>query len=78
MSEYRGRKVGTKMIEVKEKNIGKRRRERGGSLENIEEMLKRKKESVEERVEEETAFKTSKKTPRSPEKEKGEERGELE
>lgn len=52
MSGYRRRRVSTKVIEVKEKDMGVRRRERGGSLGNIEEMLKRKRENVEERGEE--------------------------
>lgn len=50
--------------------MGGKRRERGGSLGNIEKMLKRKREMVEGEV-----FKVSRKTLRSPSKGKGSEGG---
>lgn len=63
-----------RMLELKEKDMGGKRRERGGSLGNIEEMLKRKREMVEE-TEEGEIFKVNRKTLRLPGKGKGSEGG---
>lgn len=49
----------------------------GGSLGNIEEMMKRKRENVEDTAGEKGIFRISKKILRSPNKEEDGERGEL-
>lgn len=64
------------MLGLREKDIGGRRREKGGSLGNLEEMFKRKRKSGEETTGEEV-FRSSKKTLRSPGKGEGGEREEI-
>lgn len=70
-------KENRKMLRMFKETDRREEKGEGGSLGNIEEMMKRKRENVEDTAGEKGIFRISKKILRSPNKEEGGERGEL-